>query len=108
MISPVPNLVSHDRSQINPESYLVLACDGIFEVHSPELISEASGDTACLLIVVAIVQVMNCEGCCEFVDERLQAELPLGEVCEQVIQHCYDQKSGDNMSMMLVQFLVSF
>ena len=77
MISPVPAIVTHVRT--GQESFLLLACDGIFEA-------------------------MENHQAGTFVAEKLQNDADLGDLCEGILDYCYENKSGDNMSALLVRF----
>ena len=83
MITALPDIKSIDLSPEN--DFMVLACDGIWNV-------------------------MTSQEVIDFVRVRLQANMPLGRICEEVCEECLapdtngDGAGCDNMTMMVVRF----
>jgi len=59
------------------EEYIVLACDGIWDVQS-------------------------CENVREFITDHLKAGVKPSEICERLIDHCLNRDSKDNMTVIIV------
>ncbi|KAK5648982.1 hypothetical protein RI129_003874 [Pyrocoelia pectoralis] len=78
LVSPEPEIFVRDRDDTLDE-FLVLACDGIWDV-------------------------MSNEDLCQFVHSRLLITNDLQEVTSQVIDTCLYKGSRDNMSIVLVVF----
>lgn len=78
LISPEPEIFVRDRDDALDE-FLVLACDGIWDV-------------------------MSNEDLCQFIHSRLKITHDLQEVTSQVIDTCLYKGSRDNMSIILVAF----
>ncbi|KAK3737911.1 hypothetical protein RRG08_028536 [Elysia crispata] len=77
LVSPEPEIFVEDR---NPEDqFLVLACDGIWDV-------------------------MSNNELCEFIEHRMRITNSLEEVCNQVVDTCLIKGSRDNMSIVLIAF----
>ncbi|CAB0031666.1 unnamed protein product [Trichogramma brassicae] len=77
LVSPEPEIFARDRSE--DDEFLVLACDGIWDV-------------------------MTNENLCEFIHSRLLLTDDLQEVTNQVIDTCLYKGSRDNMSIVLITF----
>jgi len=78
-VTAAPEIYVHHRSEA--DNFVVLACDGIWDVVD---------NSKCGTL---IAQGLKTEG------------NSVGQVCEDVIQACYDQGSGDNMSIIIIEFL---
>ncbi|GJQ76399.1 hypothetical protein Trydic_g2115 [Trypoxylus dichotomus] len=78
LISPEPEIFVRDRDD-GLDEFLVLACDGIWDV-------------------------MSNEGLCKFIHSRLKITHDLQEVTSQVIDTCLYKGSRDNMTIILVVF----
>ncbi|XP_054010564.1 protein phosphatase 1B isoform X1 [Hylaeus anthracinus] len=78
LVSPEPEIFMRDRDDEHDE-FLVLACDGIWDV-------------------------MNNEELCDFIHSRLLLTDDLEAVTNQVIDTCLYKGSRDNMSIVLVTF----
>ncbi|KZC11184.1 Protein phosphatase 1B [Dufourea novaeangliae] len=78
LVSPEPEIFVRDRDDEHDE-FLVLACDGIWDV-------------------------MNNEDLCDFIHSRLLLTDDLEAVTNQVIDTCLYKGSRDNMSIVLVTF----
>lgn len=77
LVSPEPEIFVQER---NPgDEFLVLACDGIWDV-------------------------MTNEELCDFVRNRLQISNSMEHICNQVIDTCLYKGSRDNMSIVVVTF----
>lgn len=77
LVSPEPEIFVQER---NPaDEFLVLACDGIWDV-------------------------MTNEELCDFVRNRLQISHSMEHICNQVIDTCLYKGSRDNMSIVIVTF----
>ncbi|XP_060562899.1 protein phosphatase 1B-like isoform X1 [Ruditapes philippinarum] len=77
LVSPEPEIFVQER---NPgDEFLVLACDGIWDV-------------------------MTNEELCDFVRNRLQISNSMENICNQVIDTCLYKGSRDNMSIVVVTF----
>ncbi|XP_053373764.1 protein phosphatase 1B-like [Mercenaria mercenaria] len=77
LVSPEPEIFVQER---NPgDEFLVLACDGIWDV-------------------------MTNEELCDFVRNRLQIFNSMEQICNQVIDTCLYKGSRDNMSIVVVTF----
>jgi protein phosphatase 1B len=59
------------------EEYIILACDGIWDVQS-------------------------CENVREFITDHLKAGVKPSEICERLIDHCLNRDSKDNMTVIIV------
>lgn len=77
LVSPEPEIFVQDRSP--EDEFLVLACDGIWDV-------------------------MSNEELCDFVRNRLQITASMESICNQVIDTCLYKGSRDNMSIVIVTF----
>uniref|UniRef100_A0A8C9QYP7 Protein phosphatase 1B n=2 Tax=Scleropages formosus TaxID=113540 RepID=A0A8C9QYP7_SCLFO len=75
LVSPEPEVFEIPRSQ--EDEFVVLACDGIWDV-------------------------MSNEELCEFVKSRLEVTDDLEKVCNAVVDTCLHKGSRDNMSVVLV------
>ncbi|XP_041748223.1 protein phosphatase 1B-like isoform X2 [Coregonus clupeaformis] len=75
LVSPEPEVFEIERSP--EDEFVVLACDGIWDV-------------------------MSNEELCEFVKSRLEVSQDLEKVCNQVLDTCLHKGSRDNMSVVLV------
>ncbi|XP_022909138.1 protein phosphatase 1A [Onthophagus taurus] len=78
LVSPEPEIFVRDREESSDE-FLVLACDGIWDV-------------------------MSNEDLCAYIRSRLKITSDLREVTSQVIDTCLYKGSRDNMSIILVVF----
>ncbi|KAF5270861.1 hypothetical protein FQA39_LY08306 [Lamprigera yunnana] len=78
LVSPEPEIFVRDRDD-NSDEFLVLACDGIWDV-------------------------MSNDDLCQYVHSRLLLTNDLQEVTSQVIDTCLYKGSRDNMSIVLVVF----
>ena len=74
-ISPVPDILTMPRDG----DFLVIACDGIWDV-------------------------MSNEDVCTFISNELKHTTDLEEIVSKVIDACLEKKSRDNMSIILVIF----
>ncbi|XP_064599848.1 protein phosphatase 1B-like isoform X2 [Liolophura sinensis] len=77
LVSPEPEIFVMDRSQ--DDEFLILACDGIWDV-------------------------MTNEELCDFVRSRLKLTSSLEQVCNMVVDTCLYKGSRDNMSIVIVSF----
>jgi len=77
LVSPEPEIFLQDRDE--GDEFLILACDGIWDV-------------------------MSNEELCDFVRNRLQINSSMEAVCNQVIDTCLYKGSRDNMSIVIVTF----
>ncbi|XP_052275154.1 protein phosphatase 1B-like isoform X2 [Dreissena polymorpha] len=77
LVSPEPEIFVQDRD--SGDEFLVLACDGIWDV-------------------------MSNEELCDFVRNRLQITGSMESICNQVIDTCLYKGSRDNMSIEIVTF----
>ncbi|XP_020316753.1 protein phosphatase 1B isoform X1 [Oncorhynchus nerka] len=75
LVSPEPEVFEIERAP--EDEFVVLACDGIWDV-------------------------MSNEELCEFVKSRLEVSHDLEKVCNQVLDTCLHKGSRDNMSVVLV------
>lgn len=78
LVSPEPEVFVLDRNE-EADEFLVLACDGIWDV-------------------------MTNENLCDFVRSRLLISDDLQVICNQVVDTCLYKGSRDNMSIVLVTF----
>ncbi|KAJ3609957.1 hypothetical protein NHX12_022051 [Muraenolepis orangiensis] len=78
LVSPEPEVVELSRCP-ERDRFVVLACDGIWDV-------------------------MSNEELCEFVRSRLEVSHDLERVCNEVVDTCLHKGSRDNMSVVLVLF----
>ncbi|BFZ12061.1 hypothetical protein BsWGS_15100 [Bradybaena similaris] len=77
LVSPEPEVFVEER---NPDDqFLVLACDGIWDV-------------------------MSNDELCAFIEHRMKITSSLEEVCNQVVDTCLLKGSRDNMSIVLIAF----
>lgn len=77
LVSPEPEIFAEERDPA--DEFLVLACDGIWDV-------------------------MSNEDLCDFIRNRLQIVPSLESICNQVIDTCLYKGSRDNMSIVIVTF----
>lgn len=77
LVSPEPDVVVEDRT--GDDEFLVLACDGIWDV-------------------------MTNEELCDFIRNRMQLTDNIENVCNLVIDTCLYKGSRDNMSIVIVAF----
>jgi len=77
-VSPLPEIFVLERDYDRDE-FLVLACDGIWDVMSNQ-------------------EVLD------FVNKELQIREDRGEICDNLIEECFQRGSRDNMSVVLVTF----
>jgi len=77
LVSPEPEIFVEDRSA--DDEFLVLACDGVWDV-------------------------MSNEELCDFVRNRMQTTSDLDYICNLVIDTCLYKGSRDNMSVVVVAF----
>jgi serine/threonine protein phosphatase PrpC len=77
-VSADPVVTPLERNAAEDE-FLILACDGIWDV-------------------------MTNESCAAWIRDRLQQESDLGRVCEALLDHCLGLNSRDNMSVAIVVF----
>lgn len=77
LVSPEPEIFAEERDPA--DEFLVLACDGIWDV-------------------------MSNEDLCDFIRNRLQIVTSLESICNQVIDTCLYKGSRDNMSIVIVTF----
>lgn len=75
MVSAEPEVSIVQRKET--DQFVVLACDGIWDV-------------------------MTNEGVCNFVLQKMREGLPLPIICEDLIDHCLELGSRDNMSVIIV------
>ncbi|CAL8300342.1 unnamed protein product [Merluccius merluccius] len=78
LVSPEPEVFEMVRSP-EQDQFMVLACDGIWDV-------------------------MSNEELCEFIRSRLEVSHDLERVCNEVVDTCLHKGSRDNMSVVLVCF----
>lgn len=78
LVSPEPEIVVRDRDDDHDE-FLVLACDGIWDV-------------------------MSNEDLCQYIHSRLKITDDLEQITSQVVDTCLYKGSRDNMSIVLVVF----
>lgn len=78
LVSPEPEIFTEHRIKASDE-FLVLACDGIWDV-------------------------MSNEELCDFVRDRMQVTDNLEAVCNCVVDTCLSKGSRDNMSIVIVAF----
>jgi protein phosphatase 1B len=77
LVSPMPEVSVEEQD--NADEFLVLACDGIWDV-------------------------MSNDDLCDFIRHQLSIYKSLGTVCSSVIDTCLHKGSKDNMSVVLVTF----
>lgn len=77
-VSPLPEIFVLERDEDRDE-FLVLACDGIWDVMSNQ-------------------EVLD------FVHKELQIREDRGQICDNLIEECFQRGSRDNMSVVLVTF----
>lgn len=77
-VSPLPEIFVLERDEERDE-FLVLACDGIWDVMSNQ-------------------EVLD------FVHKELQIREDRGQICDNLIEECFQRGSRDNMSVVLVTF----
>ncbi|XP_048393884.1 protein phosphatase 1A isoform X1 [Stegostoma tigrinum] len=77
LVSPEPEVYEIERSA--DDQFIILACDGIWDV-------------------------MGNEEICEFVKSRLEVSNDLEKVCNQIVDTCLYKGSRDNMSVVLICF----
>lgn len=77
LVSPEPEIFTQERNE--KDEFLVLACDGIWDV-------------------------MSNEELCDFVRSRMLITESLEEICNQVVDTCLYKGSRDNMSIVLIAF----
>jgi len=77
-VSPLPEIFVLERDYDRDE-FLVLACDGIWDVMSNQ-------------------EVLD------FVNKELQIREDRGQICDNLIEECFQRGSRDNMSVVLVTF----
>ncbi|XP_071962980.1 protein phosphatase 1B-like [Antedon mediterranea] len=75
LVSPEPTVTVRERS--DQDQFIVLACDGIWDV-------------------------MKNEDACEFILDRLKISHDLQDICSQVVDTCLFKGSRDNMSITLI------
>jgi protein phosphatase 1B len=78
LVSPEPEIFVEERNQ-NMDEFLVLACDGIWDV-------------------------MTNEELCDFIRDRMQITDDLEAICNCVVDTCLSKGSRDNMSVVIVAF----
>lgn len=78
LVSPEPDVYVLER-QKDKDEFLVVACDGIYDV-------------------------MENEELCRFVESRLHVCADLNQVCNDVLDACLSKGSRDNMTMIVVCF----
>lgn len=78
LVSPEPDVYIRERNLEN-DQFMVVACDGIYDV-------------------------MTNEELAEFVKDRLSVHSDLREVCDDVLDECLVKGSRDNMTMVVVCF----
>lgn len=77
MVSPVPHINAMPRE--DTDEFLVLACDGIWDV-------------------------LTCDQVANFIADHLKAGIDAREICERCLDYCLHKGSKDNMSIVLVLF----
>lgn len=77
LVSPEPEVFVEERA--NDDEFLVLACDGVWDV-------------------------MSNEELCDFVRNRMETTSDLDYICNLVIDTCLHKGSRDNMSVVIVAF----
>ncbi|XP_043553194.1 protein phosphatase 1A isoform X1 [Chiloscyllium plagiosum] len=77
LVSPEPEVYEIERTA--DDQFIILACDGIWDV-------------------------MGNEEICEFVKSRLEVSNDLEKVCNQIVDTCLYKGSRDNMSVVLICF----
>lgn len=77
LVSPEPEIYAEERHE--DDEFIVLACDGIWDV-------------------------MTNEELCDFVRNRMQLTMDLTAVCNQVVDTCLYKGSRDNMSIVIIAF----
>jgi len=78
LVSPEPEFYIKERLEENDE-FLVLACDGVWDVMSNEEI-------------------------CSFISHRMRVHESLETICNEVIDTCLYKGSRDNMSIIIIAF----
>jgi len=78
LVSPEPEISVEERS-LDTDEFVVLACDGIWDV-------------------------MSNEELCDFVRDRMQLTDNLEHICNQVVDTCLYKGSRDNMSIVIITF----
>ncbi|XP_059350241.1 LOW QUALITY PROTEIN: signal recognition particle subunit SRP54-like [Daphnia carinata] len=79
LVSPEPEIYVETRKPDDEDQFLVLACDGIWDV-------------------------MTNEDLCHFIRYQLTITDDLSKVCAAVVDHCLFKGSRDNMSIVLITF----
>ena len=77
LVSPEPEIFIEDRNE--KDEFIVLACDGIWDV-------------------------MSNDELCDFVRSRMRLTSSLEQICNQVVDTCLYKGSRDNMSIVIVAF----
>lgn len=77
LVSPEPEIFVEDRHI--DDQFMVLACDGIWDV-------------------------MSNDDICDFIDHKMKLVSSLEEICNQVVDTCLNKGSRDNMSIVLIAF----
>ena len=78
-----PEILVHSRS--NEDRFLILACDGVFDVMSNEEVGS--------FVVQEVEALTKSETECTSV---------LAEVCDALLEECLERKAHDNMSVMII------
>lgn len=78
LVSPEPEIIEINR-QGEKDEFIILACDGIWDV-------------------------MSNEELCNFVRDRLRLTDDLKNICNQVVDTCLYKGSRDNMSIVIITF----
>lgn len=78
IVPALPDIITYSRRSSSLPLYIILACDGIWNVMSNENVAE-------------------------FVSERIFQKMKLTEITSKLLDHCLERKSRDNMSVFIIK-----
>jgi serine/threonine protein phosphatase PrpC len=81
-----------------PEEQMIIAV--------PEIISETLGEEDRFIVLVSdgVTDAMTPKRIIDFINTQMDLGLPLATICEMLLNHCYTQHSGDNITCVIVAF----
>jgi len=90
-----------DRPDLKPHQQKISACSDMEVI---KRVHGKGGDQFLLLCCDGIWDVMSNEQAVLFVVEHLKAGIPVPKICERMLDHCLMKNSKDNMSVLIVLF----
>ena len=78
IVPSLPDIITYSRKSASSPLYVILACDGIWNIMSNEDVGK-------------------------FVSERLAQQMKFHEITSQLLDHCLERKSRDNMNAFLIK-----